>query len=50
MRHEMNEQGSTLELARYRLQVAREETDKQIQTAMELINEVEMFLCKKQNE
>ena len=30
--------------------VSREETDKQIQTAMELINEVEMFLSKKQNE
>ena len=30
--------------------VSREETDKQIQTAMELINEVETFLNKKQNE
>ena len=84
MSHENNEQGSLLELAKYRLQVAkedletaldnekaghriaiaeevrhnsdydefyivsREETQKQIQTATELINEVDKFLDEKQ--
>ena len=79
MSHENNEQGSLLELAKYRLQVAKEEifprslghriamaeevrhnsdydefyivskeeTQKQIQTATELINEVDKFLDEK---